>query len=146
MACLPSGPGNLSSSESAMRESLNPAFSRFRPAPKSRLKVLAVDPSPFPAGPRQVWVAGGIGITPFLSAIGTGAAGDGGDIHLFYRVRGRDETLFPDEIRGIAGDAGSIHFHLLTSSTGARLTAETVPKPSTARAPAGATGSACRIR
>ncbi|MEA2499518.1 MAG: hypothetical protein QOH26_1923 [Actinomycetota bacterium] len=51
---------------------------------------------------RQKWVAGGIGITPFLSMSRSLRSGGGYDIHLFYGVKTRAEAYFMDELEEIA--------------------------------------------
>jgi predicted ferric reductase len=51
-------------------------------------------------GPKQIWVAGGIGITPFLSFIRNGQLER--EIDFYYTVRTRDEALFLDEIEAAA--------------------------------------------
>jgi len=47
-------------------------------------------------GPKQTWIAGGIGITPFLSFMRHGKLDR--EIDFYYTVRTRDEALFLDEI------------------------------------------------
>ena len=76
----------------------------------------------------QVWIAGGIGITPFLSALRSIEAGNRRKLDLFYCVREDAEALFLDEIRRLASDAGNVTVHLLTSSTGERLSAEYIER------------------
>ena len=51
--------------------------------------------------PRQVWVAGGIGITPFLS-MARSVRDPELEIDLFYAVKRRAAALFLDELLGIA--------------------------------------------
>lgn len=46
----------------------------------------------------QIWIAGGIGITPFLSMIRSQKTIDGGKIWLFYSVNIIDEAVFLPEI------------------------------------------------
>jgi predicted ferric reductase len=72
---------------------------------------------------QTVWVAGGVGITPFLSAIDGASAGSGTPPHLFYAVRSREENPIADEL--IAADAdGRIVLHLYSSADGERLTTD----------------------
>ncbi len=52
-------------------------------------------------GPRQVWVAGGIGVTPFLSFIRHGQFGNR-QIDFYYTVRTREEALCLDELEAAA--------------------------------------------
>lgn len=49
------------------------------------------------AGQHQVWVAGGIGITPFLSSVRDLDANDTRDILLVYCVQENSQALFADE-------------------------------------------------
>lgn len=51
-------------------------------------------------GLKQVWIAGGIGITPFLSFIRHGKIDR--QIDFYYTVRAREEALFLDEIEAAA--------------------------------------------
>ncbi len=47
-------------------------------------------------GPKQIWIAGGIGITPFLSFLRHGDISR--EVDFYYTVRTREEALFLDEI------------------------------------------------
>ena len=47
-------------------------------------------------GAKQIWVAGGIGVTPFLSFIRQGKLDQ--EIDFYYTVRSREDALFVDEI------------------------------------------------
>ncbi|MEW7008608.1 ferric reductase-like transmembrane domain-containing protein [Lentilitoribacter sp. EG35] len=49
-------------------------------------------------GNKQIWLAGGIGITPFLSTIRNMKDDDERDIHLVYATREEKEALFLDEL------------------------------------------------
>ena len=73
---------------------------------------------------RQVWIAGGVGVAPFLSWL---RALDGELPHrvdFFYSADG--EAPFADEIRTIAGRYESLHAHLIDTSIDGRLTVERV--------------------
>ena len=73
---------------------------------------------------RQVWVAGGVGVAPFLSWL---RALDGDLKHrvdFFYTSDG--EPPFAEEIRRIADDHDSLHAHLIDTSVSGRLTVEQV--------------------
>jgi predicted ferric reductase len=73
---------------------------------------------------RQVWIAGGVGIAPFLSWL---RALDGQLPHrvdFFYS--GDGEAPFADEIRAIANRHESLHAHLIDTSVDGRLTTERV--------------------
>ena len=73
-------------------------------------------------GRPQVWVAGGIGITPFL----TWAAAlrpDAADVHLFYCVKSRAAAPHLDEIEAMAAAQANLHLHVFSSAEGRRLSA-----------------------
>lgn len=67
---------------------------------------------------RQVWLAGGIGITPFLSKIRAMNPGDEREITLVYAVRDRSEALFLSEIEEKAKELGNLKVVLLESGLG----------------------------
>jgi predicted ferric reductase len=73
---------------------------------------------------RQVWIAGGVGVAPFLSWL---RALDG---HLPHRVdffyTSDGDAPFADEITGIADRHASLHAHLIDTRVGGRLTPERV--------------------
>ena len=53
------------------------------------------------ANPRQVWIAGGIGITPFLS-MARSLDGSGHEIDLYYCTEGADQAYFLHELFQLA--------------------------------------------
>lgn len=53
-------------------------------------------------GQSQIWLAGGIGITPFLSTIRDMKDDDDRDIHLVYATREEKEAIFLDELKAHA--------------------------------------------
>lgn len=71
------------------------------------------------AGSRQLWVAGGIGITPFLAFLPTL---DGSrDVHLVWSVRNRDEAIYLREIESMDQTAIGVRFTLYESSASGHL-------------------------
>jgi predicted ferric reductase len=76
-------------------------------------------------GPQQVWIAGGIGVTPFMSWIRDFNSDGDQKVDFFYTVSHPGEALFVDEI--LKGAARNPHFtpHVTASSQDGRLT---VPK------------------
>jgi predicted ferric reductase len=73
----------------------------------------------------EVWIAGGIGITPFLSwaeALGPEA----GPVDLFYCVRSRAEAPHVAEIVALAEATPNLSLHMIVSSDGARLSADMI--------------------
>jgi predicted ferric reductase len=69
---------------------------------------------------RQIWVAGGIGITPFLGWLRAGVPGR--RVDLFYVVRNAEDALFRSEIEGCPG----LRLHLVVTAEAGRLTAERI--------------------
>ncbi len=72
-----------------------------------------------------VWVAGGVGITPFLAASCTRNPSDGPTPHLFYAVRSETDASALGLLRA-AHAAGQIHLHLHSSADGTRMTEATL--------------------
>lgn len=78
-------------------------------------------------GTRQIWVAGGIGITPFLARLDYLAARGGRDqpIDFWYATRSDQPTSFPQSLEQLCQQCG-VTFHHLDSSRQAYLTAATL--------------------
>ncbi|TIC80016.1 hypothetical protein [Nocardioides sp. GY 10127] len=73
----------------------------------------------------QVWIAGGVGVTPFLSWLRSlEAQPPRGRVDLFYSVA--DEAPYLEEIEGIVDAHDDLHLHLVRSRVDGRLTAERV--------------------
>jgi predicted ferric reductase len=70
------------------------------------------------AGKNQVWIAGGIGVTPFLSTIRAMDKGDDRNVTFVYATRNKDEALFLDEIQKQANDLGTFRVISLLSDEG----------------------------
>jgi predicted ferric reductase len=72
---------------------------------------------------RQIWVSGGIGITPFLARLNQLALRpDGKAIDLFHSTTTRDEAAFA-RLRA-AADAAGASLHLVVDAADGRMTAE----------------------
>lgn len=77
-------------------------------------------------GRRQIWIAAGIGITPFISWIrGFGERPDT-EIDLFYTVRSQQDVLFGDEIARATLEHDGFRAHLTISSEQGNLTADQI--------------------
>lgn len=75
-------------------------------------------------GHRQVWIAGGIGVTPFRSwirAFSTKPPVEY-DIDFYYTIRNEDEALFLDEIASAAEQYPTFRSHLMYSQREGSLT------------------------
>ncbi len=71
----------------------------------------------------QIWIAGGIGITPFLSL-----AKDihPNKVHLYWCVKQREEAVYLDELREITTKNPNFQFTIWTSSKSGYLTANKI--------------------
>lgn len=77
-------------------------------------------------GPKQIWVAGGIGVTPFLSFIRDLETGLGHDVDFYYTVRHREEAVFVDEIEEAAKENPRLKARVRFSSTDGSLTVDDI--------------------
>ena len=75
------------------------------------------------AGRRQIWIAGGIGITPFLSMARSRPGADL-DITLFWGVNARSQAYFADELEKLAGEVPSLRFHLVPEDEAGFITVD----------------------
>jgi predicted ferric reductase len=77
-----------------------------------------------PAGERQVWLAGGIGVTPFLSLARSLPEESVPPIDLYYGVEHEEEAHFLDELRAIAARRDDFRVTLVPRDREGFLTAE----------------------
>ncbi len=63
-------------------------------------------------GQKQIWIAGGIGLTPFLSFIRDMDGDLKQDVDFYYSVRHKDEALFLDEIETAAKKNPRLKTHI----------------------------------
>lgn len=75
-------------------------------------------------GQKQIWLAGGIGVTPFLSFIRDLNGNLAHDVDFYYTVRHPEEALFVDEIREAAARNPRLRPHIRFSATEGSLTIE----------------------
>lgn len=73
-------------------------------------------------GQKQIWIAGGIGLTPFLSFIRDMDGNLDRDIDFYYNVRHPEEALFVDEIHAVAKKNPRLKPHVRHSSKDGSLT------------------------
>lgn len=74
-------------------------------------------------GKRQVWLAGGIGVTPFLALAGSMKEDSTADVDLVYCVRNRSEAIGLDRLEAAARRVPGLRLHLHVSSEEGRLDA-----------------------
>jgi len=79
-------------------------------------------------GQKQIWVAGGIGVTPFLSFIRDMDGNLAQDVDFYYTVRHREEAIFVDEIETAAKKNPRLKAHIRFSSTDGSLTVDEIVK------------------
>lgn len=79
-------------------------------------------------GQKQVWIAGGIGLTPFLSFIRDLDGNLEHDVDFYYNVRHPEEALFLDEIKGAAVANPRLKVHVRFSAIDGSLTVDEVVK------------------
>ena len=82
--------------------------------------------NPLRGSEKQVWVAGGIGITPFLSVLRTMEPGHGKTVRLYYCVRSAREALFFGELEARAAELGNVTIARLDSDAGVRIDAAAI--------------------
>lgn len=75
----------------------------------------------FPRGSkRQVWIAGGVGITPFLSWL-EALDQEGPQIDLIYTYRGVQNAPHLADVEKLAGESARVNLHLFDTVTGPRV-------------------------
>lgn len=75
------------------------------------------------SGKAEIWVAGGIGITPFMAAAND-LSDQGSPVHLFYCIRSRNSAAHLSEIEALAAGNPRLHLYLIESGKSGRLTAD----------------------
>ncbi len=79
-------------------------------------------------GQKQIWIAGGIGITPFLSFIRDLETDPACDIDFYYTVRHSEEAIFVDEIRESAKKHPRLKTHIRFSAADGSLSVDEIVK------------------
>ena len=74
---------------------------------------------------QQIWIAGGIGITPFLSWL-RDLDGLDHSVDFFYAVRRKEDALYLDELQTAAAEHDRLNFHLNISVLDGTLTADRI--------------------
>jgi predicted ferric reductase len=75
---------------------------------------------------KQIWVAGGIGVTPFLSFIRDMDGNLAHDVDFYYTVRHGEEAVFVDEIEAATKKNPRLKAHIRFSSADGSLTVDEV--------------------
>ncbi|OGI15378.1 hypothetical protein A3K63_05710 [Candidatus Micrarchaeota archaeon RBG_16_49_10] len=78
---------------------------------------------------RQIWVAGGIGITPFLS-MARSLKDEGYSIDLYYCVKNKDELIFSNELSKISTKGESLRMVTFCSDDKGHITGEFIKETS----------------
>lgn len=66
----------------------------------------------------QIWIAGGVGLTPFLAWAQTLAGDESGQIYLYYGVRNKLETPFLEELEELEKRLPNLHVQYFESDMG----------------------------
>ncbi len=74
----------------------------------------------------QIWIAGGIGIAPFISMAKSLEHNSGYTINLYYSVKNKEEALYFDKIQKLAAAGTGLKFIPWFSQTHGRLTAKAI--------------------
>ena len=74
----------------------------------------------------QVWIAAGIGITPFIAWAQTLDAAQAAPIKLYYCVASKDKALYFDELEDIANEVPNFEVTLVVSGVDERLSADRI--------------------
>ncbi|WP_339692726.1 ferredoxin reductase family protein [Celeribacter baekdonensis] len=77
-------------------------------------------------GDRQIWIAGGIGVAPFLSAVRSLASGDTREIWFFYAVREVADALYLEELRDRLAQMPRMRLILVESRAGDSCTMDLI--------------------
>lgn len=77
-------------------------------------------------GKKQIWIAGGIGLTPFLAFMRDMDENLDRDVDFYYTVRHPEEALFLDEIDAAARANPRLKAHVRFSATQGSLTVEEI--------------------
>ena len=67
---------------------------------------------------KQVWIAGGIGLTPFLSKLRAMDADDDREIHFAYAARNKEEAIFLEELQAIEAERDNLTLYYFFSDDG----------------------------
>jgi predicted ferric reductase len=79
-------------------------------------------------GPKQIWIAGGIGLTPFLSFVRDIDGDLRHNVDLYYTVRHPEEAIFVNELEAGAAKNPGLKVHIRYSSKDGSLTVEDIVK------------------
>ncbi len=73
----------------------------------------------------QVWIASGVGITPFV-AWAQALSDDAGPVHLFYSARTRKLASHLPELEDLAASKPNLNLHMVETQSAGRLTPEQI--------------------
>jgi predicted ferric reductase len=79
-------------------------------------------------GPRQIWIAGGIGLTPFLSFVRDMDGSLQHHVDFYYTVRHPEEAIFVEELETAAAKNSNLNLHIRYSAKEGSLTIEDIVK------------------
>ena len=77
-------------------------------------------------GRDQIWIAGGIGVTPFLSWTRSIDGRFDRSVDFYYSVAHADDAVYLDEFRAVSDRHPSLRVHLVCADAGGMLTPDQV--------------------
>jgi predicted ferric reductase len=77
-------------------------------------------------GQRQIWIAGGTGVTQFISWICSLDSGFAREVEFWYSVRDAGDAVYRDEIEAAARVHPPLRVHLVLSDADSPLTVDAV--------------------
>ena len=107
---------------SAWLSGVNPTTEVLIEGPYGRFSYLYEENSSY------LWIAGGIGITPFVSMARSVSTTGSAVIDLFYCVRDPSEAVYSDELNNIASQNPKFHVYLWCSKQSGRLSADAIAR------------------
>lgn len=81
---------------------------------------------PFAAARDQIWVAGGVGITPFLAWLQDATPEATGKITLYYGIRSMETSPFLQELEAHAARLPNLRVKIFAADTGRKVSAQTL--------------------
>lgn len=78
----------------------------------------------------QIWIAGGIGVTPFISLAKVALQNPQSDIELYYTIRNQHEVIYGDFLQNITTNKSNFKLNYIYSETQPRLTAKQIQQQS----------------
>lgn len=103
-------------------------FHRLQPGMQAVIEGAYGMFDPKTGGRKQVWIAGGIGLTPFLAFLRDTEPTPARDVDFYYTVRHPEEALFLEELQAAAQKDPRLKLHIRYSATQGPLRLEEIAR------------------